>query len=51
MLGKGPYITRALKTLDGILHRMQAREYKQQRRLGELQPGAERGSGHLPASP
>jgi len=45
MLGKGPYITRALKALDGILNRMQAREYKQQRRLGALQPGAERGSG------
>ena len=36
MLGKGPYITRALNALDGILHRMQAREYKQQRRLDRL---------------
>jgi pyruvate kinase len=51
MLGKGPYITRALKTLDGILHRMQGREYKQQRLLGRLSIGAEQASGNLSTSP
>ena len=39
MLGKGPYIARAVRTLDGILGRMQAREYKQQPRLGKLRLG------------
>lgn len=36
MLGKGAHITRALSTLDGLLCRMQDREYKQHRLLGEL---------------
>ena len=36
MLGKGAHITRALATLDGLLCRMQEREQKQQRLLGEL---------------
>jgi pyruvate kinase len=39
MLGKGPCIARALRTLDEILGRMQSREYKQQPRLAELRAG------------
>jgi pyruvate kinase len=37
MLGKGRHITHAARTLDGLLDRMQAREYKHQRLLGRLQ--------------
>ena len=43
MLGKGLYITRALRTLDELLTRMQEREYKQQPRLGQLQLAPSRG--------
>ena len=39
MLGKGPYIARALRTLDAILGRMQTREYKQRPRLAALRLG------------
>jgi pyruvate kinase len=44
MLGKGVHITRALATLDGLLCRMQHREHKQQRLLGELRLGPSRGN-------
>jgi pyruvate kinase len=36
MLGKGPFIGRALETLDTLLTRLQERACKQQQLLGEL---------------
>ena len=36
MLGKGPHITRALRTLNGILGRMEPREHKHLRLLDAM---------------
>jgi pyruvate kinase len=36
MLGKGRYIGRALRVLDGLLTRLQDRQHKQRYLLGEL---------------